>query len=105
MAEGFEDAILASMDRYDLSPDLRERLRRLALGATSEGFVTCEALEQAFGPQEISASVLEDALAYLNDRGLRVLSESEIDATPPPRGTALRVVGSHPPSKPWPDPA
>lgn len=53
------------MDYPALSPELREKLRRLALRARGRGYATAAELDWVLGPVEPTTDVLEDALSYL----------------------------------------
>ncbi|MFJ5488884.1 RNA polymerase sigma factor region1.1 domain-containing protein [Hansschlegelia beijingensis] len=63
------------MDSNGLSPEMREILRRLVLRTRERGFVTFAELERAWGPRQMSATVVEHAVAYLNESGIRLEPE------------------------------
>lgn len=48
-----------------LSPELREKLRRLALRVRGRGYATAAEFDWVLGPVEPTSDVLEDALDYL----------------------------------------
>ncbi|MFC3695260.1 hypothetical protein [Chenggangzhangella methanolivorans] len=53
------------MDYPALSPELREKLRRLAFRVRGRGYATVAELNWVLGPLQPTSDVLGDALAYL----------------------------------------
>lgn len=53
------------MEYPALSPELREKLRRLALRVRGRGYATFAELDGVLGPIELTTDVLEDAVNYL----------------------------------------
>lgn len=57
---------------YDaLSPELRDILRRFVAQARPKGFFTVDELNDALGPRDVTVAAIEDAMAYLEDQGVR----------------------------------
>lgn len=53
------------MEYPALSPELREKLRRLALSVRSRGYATIAEFDRTLGPHPATTDILEDAMAYL----------------------------------------
>lgn len=68
-------------DKKDINQvNMEEVLKRLSKKAKNKGFITIEEINQAIPQEKFSTEMIEEAMSSLNDAGVKVVDDGEVDA-------------------------
>ncbi len=68
-------------DKKDINQaNMEEVLKRLSKKAKNKGFITIEEINQAIPQEKFSTEMIEEAMSSLNDAGVKVVDDAEVDA-------------------------